>query len=41
MNSSTSTNSVTIIHDDGMYVINDTIAEAVVVGIHPLMFADR
>ena len=41
MNSSTSTNSVTIVHDDVMYVINDTIAEAVVVGIHPLMFADR
>ena len=40
MKFSTSTKIVTIVHDDVMYGINDTIAEAVVVGIHPLMFAD-
>ena len=36
MNSSTSTKIVTIVHDDVKYVINDTIAEVVLVGIHPL-----
>ena len=39
--SCTSTRIVTTVYDYIIYVINDAIAEAVVVGIHPLIFADR